>query len=65
MQEESNLGLHPGVTNSIPARSHTFVKIDHEITSTVILLNEGLLSVTSGKYVHVLVQACPGKSVVR
>ena len=28
----------PGVASSIPARSHTFVKIDHEIISTVILL---------------------------
>ena len=42
----------PGVTSSIPARSHTFVEIDHEIISTVILLpsadiQEGLLSVTS------------------
>ena len=28
----------PGVTSSIPAWSHTFVEIDHEIISTVILL---------------------------
>ena len=28
----------PGVVSSIPARSHTFVKINHEIISTVILL---------------------------
>ena len=27
-----------GVTSSFPARSHTFVEIDHEIISTVILL---------------------------
>ena len=27
-----------GVASSIPARSHTFVDIDHEIISTVILL---------------------------
>ena len=27
----------PGVTSSIPARSHTFVEIDFEIISTVIL----------------------------
>ena len=26
----------PGVASSIPARSHTFVEIDHEIISTVI-----------------------------
>ena len=28
----------PGVASSIPARSHTFEEIDHEIISTVILL---------------------------
>ena len=28
----------PGVASSIPARSHTFVEIDHEMISTVILL---------------------------
>ena len=41
----------PGITSLIPAQSHTFVDIDHEIISTVILLfwpfQEGLLSVTS------------------
>ena len=30
---------NPGVASSIPARSHTFVEIDHEIISTVILLH--------------------------
>ena len=28
----------PGVASSVPAWSHTFLKIDHEIISTVILL---------------------------
>ena len=28
---------YPGVASSIPARSHTFVEIDHEHISTVIL----------------------------
>ena len=28
----------PGVASLIPVRSHTFVEIDHEIISTVILL---------------------------
>ena len=28
----------PGVESTIPARSYTFVEIDHEIISTVILL---------------------------
>ena len=48
------LTADPGVASSIPARSHTFVEIDHEIISIVILLpsaeciiQEGLLSVTS------------------
>ena len=32
------LTADPGVASWIPARSHTFVEIDHEIISTVILL---------------------------
>ena len=32
------LTADPGVASSIPARSHTFVEIDHEMVSTVILL---------------------------
>ena len=32
------LTADPGVASSIPARSHTFVEIDHEIISTVILI---------------------------
>ena len=32
------LTADPGIASSIPARSHTFVEIDHEIISTVILL---------------------------
>ena len=32
------LTADPGVASSIPARSHTFVEIDHGIISTVILL---------------------------
>ena len=32
------LTVDPGVASSIPARYHTFVEIDHEIISTVILL---------------------------
>ena len=31
------LTADPGVVSSIPARSHTFVEIDHEIIATVIL----------------------------
>ena len=33
-----SLTADPGVASSIPARSHIFVEIDHEIISTVILL---------------------------
>ena len=32
------LSTDPGVASSIPVRSHTFVEIDHEMISTVILL---------------------------
>ena len=32
------LTADPGIASSIPARYHTFVEIDHEIISTVILL---------------------------
>ena len=32
------LPADPGVVSSIPAQSHTFVEIDHEIISTVSLL---------------------------
>ena len=67
--------LNPGVASSIPARSHTFVDIDREIISTVILLP----SADSFKKVccqlqakvctritgQPFVQACPGKRVVR
>ena len=32
------LAAYPGVASSIPVWSHTFVEIDHEMISTVILL---------------------------
>ena len=35
---DASLAADPGVASSIPAQSHTFVEIDHEIISTVILL---------------------------
>ena len=35
---DASLIADPGVVRSIPARSHTFVEIDHEIISTIILL---------------------------
>ena len=59
----------------IPSRSHTFVEIDHEIISTVILIPsvesfmKGCVSY-KGKYEHELLVNClfklaQGKSVVR
>ena len=35
---DASLIADPGVASLIPARSHTFVKIDHEIISMAILL---------------------------
>ena len=65
----------PGVASLIPARSHTFVEIDHEIISTVILLpsadsfKKGCCQLQAKVFARItgypLVQACPGKSVVR
>ena len=34
---DANLTADPGVASSIPAQSHTFVEIDHEMISLVIL----------------------------
>ena len=51
------LTADPGVACSIPARYHTFVEIDHEIISTVILLLIYLRRVVVSykrKYVHKL-----------
>ena len=63
------------VASSIPVRSHTFVEIDHEIISTVILLpsadsfKKGCCQLQAKVCARItgypLVQACPGKSVVR
>ena len=38
IRADACLTADPGVASSIPARYHTFVEIDHEIISTVILL---------------------------
>ena len=35
---DGSLTADPGVASSIPAWSHNFVEIDHEIISTVILI---------------------------
>ena len=75
LSTDASLTADPGVASSIPARSHTFVEIDHEIVSMVILLPSAgsfkkgccqlqakVCARSTGK---LLVQACPGKSVVR
>ena len=36
---DASLTADPGVASLIPARSHTFLEIGHEIISTVILLS--------------------------
>ena len=56
------LTADPGVVSSIRARSHTFVEIDHEIISTVILLpsadslihSRRVVASYKRKYVHKL-----------
>ena len=72
---DASLTADPGVASSIPAWSHIFVKIDHEIISTVILLPSAesfkkgccqlQAKVCARSTGELLVQACPGKSVVR
>ena len=69
------LTANPGVASSIPAWSHTFVEIDHEIISTAILLpsadsfKKGCCQLQTKVCARItgypLVQACPGKNVVR
>ena len=56
---EACLTADPGVASSIPARYHTFVEIDHEIISTVILLlpliySRRVVVSYKRKYVHKL-----------
>ena len=53
------LTADPGVASLIPARSHTFVEVDHEIISTVILLlplihSRRVVVSYKRKYVHKL-----------
>ena len=72
-QSVTYLTADPGVAISIPAWSHTFMEIDHEIISTVILLpsaNPRRFVVSyKGKYLHKvlvnhLVKLAQEKSVV-
>ena len=68
------LAADPGVVSLIPARSHTFVEIDHEIISMVILApsadSRRVVVSYKRKYVHKvlvnhLVKLAQEKSVVR
>ena len=68
------LTADPGVASLIPAWSHTFVEIDHEIISTAILLpsadSRRVVVSYKGKYVHkvlvnCLVKLAQDKSVFR
>ena len=60
---ESDGRFRSGVTSSIPARSHTFVEIDNEIVSTIILLpsaesfKKGCCQLHA-KYVHKVLVNC-------
>ena len=67
------LTADPGVVSSIPARSHTFAEIDHEITSMATCLpfadSSRVVVSYKGKYVHKavvnrLVKLAPEKSMV-
>ena len=60
---DASLTADPGVISSIPARYHTFVEIDHEIISMVILLPsaESFKKVVVSykrKYVHEVLVNC-------
>ena len=70
---DASLTADPGVASSNPARSHTFVEIDHEIISTIIFLpsaesfKKGCCQLQAKVCARstglLLVQACPGKCV--
>ena len=71
---DGRLTADPGVASSIQVRSYTFVEIYHEMISTVIFpsadsFKKGCCQLQSKVYAQItgepLVQACPGKSVVR
>ena len=56
------LAANSGVASSIPARSHTFAEIDHEIISTAILLpsadSRRVVVSYKRKYVHEVLVNC-------
>ena len=64
---DASLPADPGVASSILALSPTFVEIDHDIISTVILIPsaESFKKGCCQFQAKVLVQARPGKGVVR
>ena len=72
---DASLTADPGVPSLIPARSHTFLEIDHEIISMVIisslpLIQEEFVASYKAKYEHkvlvnCLVKLSQEKSVVR
>ena len=72
---DASLTADPGVASSIPARYHTLVEIDPEIISMVIPLPSAesfkkgccqlQAKVCARSTGELLVQACPGKSMVR
>ena len=74
MSADTCLTVGPGVASLNPARSHTFVEIDHEIISTAILLpsadSRRVVVSYKRKYVHKIlvnysVKLAQEKSVVR
>ena len=72
---DASLTADPGVASSMPARSHTFMEINHEIISMVILLPSAesfkkdccqlQAKVFARSTGLLLVQACPRQSVAR
>ena len=63
------LTAYPGVSSSIPAWHHTFIEIDLEIMSMVILLpstdSRRVVASYKPNNVQEVMVNCPGKSVVR
>ena len=55
------LTADPGVASSIPARSHTFVLIDHEIISKTILLLSLIHRVLTRILKTGVIESIPGK----
>ena len=62
MHQVTCLTADPGVVSLIPAPSHTFVEIDHEIISMAILIpsadSRRVVVSYKGKYVHEVLVNC-------